>query len=169
MGFILANTLCADLQPFLGGTYFPPQDAFGRPGFPTVLGRVSEVWRTKQSMVQEQTADVMRQLQQHTQPKRAHFGSYLSLFSFKQNGQTADVIRQLRQHTQPKCTLFNLCFTFSSKFVLCCATHGRALVDCLLLSLLSAAQPSAVARSHVKLHRPPQQVSRATSRMRQRV
>lgn len=24
--------LTPDLQPFLGGTYFPPQDAYGRPG-----------------------------------------------------------------------------------------------------------------------------------------
>lgn len=62
--------LHTDLQPFLGGTYFPPQDAFGRTSFPTVLKRVAEVWRGKQSMVEEQTADVMRQLQQHTQPKR---------------------------------------------------------------------------------------------------
>ena len=26
--------LTPDLQPFLGGTYFPPQDAYGRPGGP---------------------------------------------------------------------------------------------------------------------------------------
>ena len=61
----------ADLQPFMGGTYFPPKDAFGRPGFTTVLQRISEVWRSKQAMVEEQTADVMRQLQEHTKPQRA--------------------------------------------------------------------------------------------------
>ena len=55
----------------MGGTYFPPKDAFGRPGFTTVLQRISEVWRSKQSMVEEQTADVMRQLQEHTKPQRA--------------------------------------------------------------------------------------------------
>ena len=63
----------ADLQPFMGGTYFPPKDAFGRPGFTTVLQRISEVWRSKQAMVEEQTADVMRQLEEHTKPQRAHF------------------------------------------------------------------------------------------------
>ncbi len=29
--------LTPDLKPFLGGTYFPPKDTFGRPGFPTLL------------------------------------------------------------------------------------------------------------------------------------
>src|SRR5207249_6656019 len=29
--------LMPDLQPFYGGTYFPPRDAYGRPGFPTLL------------------------------------------------------------------------------------------------------------------------------------
>jgi uncharacterized protein YyaL (SSP411 family) len=66
-----ASCPCTDLQPFMGGTYFPPQDAFGRPGFATVLQRISEVWRSKQAMVEEQTADVMRQLEQHTKPQRA--------------------------------------------------------------------------------------------------
>ena len=26
-----------DLQPFIGGTYFPPEDAMGRHGFSTIL------------------------------------------------------------------------------------------------------------------------------------
>jgi uncharacterized protein YyaL (SSP411 family) len=69
----------ADLQPFMGGTYFPPKDAFGRPGFTTVLQRISEVWRSKQAMVEEQTADVMRQLEEHTKPQRAHL--WLHMFA----------------------------------------------------------------------------------------
>lgn len=67
-GWPMTVFLTPDLQPFFGGTYFPPQDAFGRPGFPTLLQRIDELWRTKQAMVMEQTADVMRQLQQHTKP-----------------------------------------------------------------------------------------------------
>jgi uncharacterized protein YyaL (SSP411 family) len=68
----------ADLQPFMGGTYFPPKDAFGRPGFTTVLQRISEVWRSKQAMVEEQTADVMRQLEEHTKPQRAYLWLHMS-------------------------------------------------------------------------------------------
>jgi uncharacterized protein YyaL (SSP411 family) len=69
-GWPMSVFLTPDLQPFMGGTYFPPKDAFGRPGFTTVLQRISEVWRSKQAMVEEQTADVMRQLEEHTKPQR---------------------------------------------------------------------------------------------------
>ena len=31
-GWPMSVFLTPDLQPFLGGTYFPPQDAYGRPG-----------------------------------------------------------------------------------------------------------------------------------------
>ncbi len=30
--------LTPDLQPFIGGTYWPPQDAYGRPGEGSGLG-----------------------------------------------------------------------------------------------------------------------------------
>ena len=33
-----------DGRPFWGGTYFPPEDRFGRPGFPTVLRQLAEIW-----------------------------------------------------------------------------------------------------------------------------
>jgi uncharacterized protein YyaL (SSP411 family) len=38
--------LTPELQPFYGGTYFPPEDRFGRAGFLTVLKRLSELWET---------------------------------------------------------------------------------------------------------------------------
>lgn len=43
-GWPLSVFLTPDLKPFYGGTYFPPRDAHGRPGFPTVLERIHEVW-----------------------------------------------------------------------------------------------------------------------------
>src|SRR5690606_22925959 len=30
--------------PFLAGTYFPPEDRYGRPGFRTLLNRIAELW-----------------------------------------------------------------------------------------------------------------------------
>jgi uncharacterized protein YyaL (SSP411 family) len=35
--------LTPDLKPFYGGTYFPPRDNFGRPGFPAILKFISDV------------------------------------------------------------------------------------------------------------------------------
>lgn len=32
--------LTPELRPFIGGTYFPPRDRGGRPGFKTVLTRI---------------------------------------------------------------------------------------------------------------------------------
>lgn len=54
--------LTPDLKPFLGGTYFPPQDAYGRPGFKTVLKRIAEVWRQKKDEIKKQSSDSMQQL-----------------------------------------------------------------------------------------------------------
>ncbi len=43
-GWPLDVFLTPDLQPFFGGTYWPPQDAYGRPGFQTIVQRVAEAW-----------------------------------------------------------------------------------------------------------------------------
>ena len=37
--------LTPDLKPFVGGTYFPPRDSFGRPGFATILKSIAEQWK----------------------------------------------------------------------------------------------------------------------------
>jgi len=44
--------LTPDGRPFYAGTYFPPEDAHGRPGFPRVLRTLEEVWRTDRARVQ---------------------------------------------------------------------------------------------------------------------
>ena len=45
-GWPLSVWLTPDLQPFYGGTYFPPASAFGRPGFVDILHRIQELWTT---------------------------------------------------------------------------------------------------------------------------
>ncbi len=46
-GWPLNVFLTPDLRPFYGGTYFPPDERYGRPGFPAVLNDVARVWREK--------------------------------------------------------------------------------------------------------------------------
>ena len=41
-GWPMSVFLTPDLEPFVGGTYFPPTDQFGRPGFPTILNAIAE-------------------------------------------------------------------------------------------------------------------------------
>ena len=52
--------LTPDLLPFFGGTYFPPEDSRGRPGFPRVLNALHEVWTNQQ-------ADVIAQAEKITE------------------------------------------------------------------------------------------------------
>jgi uncharacterized protein len=43
-GWPMSVWLTPGLKPFVGGTYFPPEDRYGRPGFKTALTRIAEAW-----------------------------------------------------------------------------------------------------------------------------
>jgi uncharacterized protein len=46
--------LTPDLKPFVGGTYFPPEDRFGQPGFKKVLERIATAWKQNHEKIVEQ-------------------------------------------------------------------------------------------------------------------
>ncbi|HET8964759.1 MAG TPA: thioredoxin domain-containing protein [Candidatus Acidoferrum sp.] len=48
-GWPLTGFLLPDGRPFFGGTYFPPEDQFGRPGFRRVLLAVAESYKNKRT------------------------------------------------------------------------------------------------------------------------
>ena len=50
-GWPLTAFLTPDGKPFFGGTYFPPDDAMGRPGFRRILLGVAEAFRTRRDEV----------------------------------------------------------------------------------------------------------------------
>ncbi|HKV27671.1 MAG TPA: thioredoxin domain-containing protein [Candidatus Acidoferrales bacterium] len=50
-GWPLTAFLTPDGKPFFGGTYFPPEDAMGRPGFKRILVAVAEAFRAKRSEI----------------------------------------------------------------------------------------------------------------------
>jgi uncharacterized protein YyaL (SSP411 family) len=52
-GWPLTVFLMPDGRPFFGGTYFPPEDRWGRPGFPRVLKSLSEAYRTDLASIEE--------------------------------------------------------------------------------------------------------------------
>ena len=41
-GWPMSVFLTPELEPFMGGTYFPPEDRFRQPGFPTLLKAIAE-------------------------------------------------------------------------------------------------------------------------------
>ncbi len=53
-GWPLTAFLTPDGKPFYGGTYFPPDDHWGRPGFKRVLLSIANVYREKHGDVVEQ-------------------------------------------------------------------------------------------------------------------
>ena len=50
-GWPLTMFLTPDAEPFWGGTYFPPQDRYGRPGFVSVLNTIARVYREEPDKV----------------------------------------------------------------------------------------------------------------------
>src|SRR5579864_1866366 len=50
--------LTPKLEPFFAGTYFPPDDAHGRPGFRHVLEDLAEAWRQRRTEVEEQATEM---------------------------------------------------------------------------------------------------------------
>ncbi|HLJ54052.1 MAG TPA: thioredoxin domain-containing protein, partial [Chthonomonadaceae bacterium] len=61
-GWPMTVFLTPDARPFFGGTYFPPNDLYGRPGFPRVLRAVAAAWREQRSEVLEQSAELTADL-----------------------------------------------------------------------------------------------------------
>jgi uncharacterized protein len=54
-GWPLTMFLTPDGEPFWGGTYFPPETRYGRPGLPEVLETVSRIWREERHRVTSNT------------------------------------------------------------------------------------------------------------------
>ncbi len=61
-GWPLSVFLTPDKEPFYGGTYFPPEDRQGRPGFKNVLKSVSTFYRTKKEDVRSFAVRVVEAL-----------------------------------------------------------------------------------------------------------
>jgi uncharacterized protein YyaL (SSP411 family)/aryl-alcohol dehydrogenase-like predicted oxidoreductase len=61
-GWPMTVFLTPEQEPFFAGTYFPPEDRHGRPGFATVLTRIAELWKTERPQLREQAAELAAHL-----------------------------------------------------------------------------------------------------------
>jgi hypothetical protein len=57
-GWPLSAFLLPDKRPFFAGTYFPPDDRHGRPGFLTVLKRLEAAWRERRADLESGAAEL---------------------------------------------------------------------------------------------------------------
>lgn len=64
-GWPLTAFLTPDGKPFFGGTYFPPEDRYGRPGFPRVLRSMAEAYRSRRDEVLESAESVQVAIEQN--------------------------------------------------------------------------------------------------------
>jgi len=61
-GWPLNCFLTPDLKPFYGGTYFPPENRYGRASFLQVLQQIANVWRSRREHVLETARDFQEKL-----------------------------------------------------------------------------------------------------------
>jgi uncharacterized protein YyaL (SSP411 family) len=64
-GWPMSVWLTPDRKPFFGGTYFPPDNRYGRPGFGAVLERLAEAWREDRERIEQSGAQVVEQLREY--------------------------------------------------------------------------------------------------------
>ena len=53
-GWPMSVFLTPQARPFYAGTYFPPEDRWGRPGFGTLLREIDRAWREQRGQVEQQ-------------------------------------------------------------------------------------------------------------------
>ncbi len=64
-GWPLTAFLTPDGRPYFGGTYFPREDRYGRPGFGRVLQTMAQVWKDRRDEATESAASVMAAIEQN--------------------------------------------------------------------------------------------------------
>src|SRR6187401_1282629 len=62
-GWPMSVFLTPDGRPFYGGTYWPPEDRMGMPGFPRVLASVLDAWQNRRGQLDQQANLITEHLQ----------------------------------------------------------------------------------------------------------
>ncbi len=74
-GWPMSMFLTPDLQPFYGGTYFPPDERYGRPSFKRLLGALVDAWQSRRSEIVQQAGQITEHLQRAGRLSAAMEGS----------------------------------------------------------------------------------------------
>jgi len=94
-GWPMSVWLTPELQPFFGGTYYPPTTQWGRPGFVDVLTEISRAWREDRANVVKSASEIVARLAQlakgQNEPRTPDAGALTR--TFQQFAQTFDTRR----------------------------------------------------------------------------
>ncbi len=66
-GWPMSVFLTPEGKPFYGGTYFPPEDRYGRPGFKRLLLALAEAWHNRAEELTEGAGQITEHIRQATQ------------------------------------------------------------------------------------------------------
>lgn len=80
-GWPMSVFLTPDLKPFVGGTYFPPEDRYGRPGFRTVLEYIVRQWKDQRARIDTSSEQVMEQLAKYARVSSSFLPDEKTIFS----------------------------------------------------------------------------------------
>src|SRR5215510_7065373 len=61
-GWPLTVFLTPEQKPFFAGTYFPPKDRYGMPGFPSILEAVADAYKRRRGEVLSQAAEIANEI-----------------------------------------------------------------------------------------------------------
>ena len=84
-GWPMSVFLTPELRPFLGGTYYPPDDRYGRPGFGSLLTRIAEVWKKSPEKILDQGDQFTEAIEAHLREAQSPESSPLTL-NWLENG-----------------------------------------------------------------------------------
>jgi uncharacterized protein len=80
-GWPMSVWLTPDLKPFFGGTYFPPDSRYGRPGFRDLLEHLARAWRQERDRIEASGANVVEQLRSLSAAGKAGLAPDRTLFA----------------------------------------------------------------------------------------
>ncbi|MFL5329731.1 MAG: thioredoxin domain-containing protein [Gemmataceae bacterium] len=61
-GWPMSVWLTPEVKPFFAGTYFPPDDRYGRPGFRRILGLIAKAWEERRDELVNSANEITRHL-----------------------------------------------------------------------------------------------------------
>jgi uncharacterized protein YyaL (SSP411 family) len=116
-GWPMSVFLTPELEPFYGGTYWPPEPRGGMPGFADVLVAVAEAWKNRRTEAVRQAKHLTKLLQQ-AMPEGA---AWLGKQSSRAPSQNRNDNRRNRQRDS---RLLHRCISCLPDTLIHCWIHG---------------------------------------------
>lgn len=99
-GWPMSVWLTPELKPFVGGSYYPPEDKWGAPGFRSVLLQIAAAWEKDRERIITSSETVLEQLRKYTS---SNFAGSVGL----ESNLLDQAYRQIKASYDPECGGFS--------------------------------------------------------------